>query len=140
MMRMFFFRCFSKRPECANLRKQLLTKYHSNCHCSMCLCTFPKELLDMAHLKPRRTITCNIERKNINNVEFMCKLCHAVYDRGFIGINTTGRIEISPQISNAVLSNLKVASALGQPYSKYNENNAAFLKWHYFNIFLSSSK
>jgi hypothetical protein len=70
----------------------------------------------------------------------MCKLCHAVYDRGFIGINTTGRIEISPQISNAVLSNLKVASALGQPYSKYNENNAAFLKWHYFNIFLSSSK
>jgi predicted restriction endonuclease len=127
---MFFFRLFSsKRPECASLRKQLLNKYHPNCHCSLCMNAFPKELLDMAHLKPRHSITCSIERRNINNVEFMCKLCHAMYDRGFIGINHYGRIENSPLISH---------NKIGQTYSKYNENNAAFLNWHYFNIFLKS--
>lgn len=129
---MFFFRLFSsKRPESASLRKQLLNKYRSNCHCSLCMNAFPTELLDMAHLKPRRSIRCNIELKNINNVEFMCKLCHAMYDRGFIGINHSGRIETSTTISN-----LNVASMIGQMYSKYNKNNAAFLNWHYFNIFL----
>lgn len=131
-----FKRYFSSiRPECYKLRKNLLEKYvnhFNNCHCSLCCLKFPKELLDMAHLKPRYVLS-PIERTNINNVEFMCKLCHSIYDRGFVGINDQGRIEPSDIINKYL--NLSVVKQFGYVYSKYNTDNAIFLNWHYMNIF-----
>ena len=131
-----FKRYFSSlRPECYKLRKNLLEKYvnhFNNCHCSLCCQKFPNELLDMAHLKPRYVLS-SIEKKNINNVEFMCKLCHSIYDRGFVGINQNGIIEPRDIVNNYL--NLAVVKQLGCVYSKYNPNNAIFLSWHYMNIF-----
>jgi predicted restriction endonuclease len=86
----------------------------------------------MAHLKPRYVLS-SIEKMNINNVEFMCKLCHSIYDRGFVGINESGIIEPSKIVNN--YRNLSVVKQLGYTYSKYNPNNAIFLNWHYMNIF-----
>ncbi len=129
---MIFCRLFSNRPECTKLRQILIHKYSGNCHCSMCMNAFPFPLLDMAHLKPRHTLVSVLERKNIHNVEFMCKLCHAIYDQGFIGINSTGIIENKPA---SFLSALHVSRQIGHMYSKYNDHNAPFLNWHYDHIF-----
>ena len=131
-----FKRYFSTiRPEYYKLRKNLLEKYENhlnNCCCSLCCQNLPIELLDMAHLKPRCVLTPT-EKMNINNVEFMCKLCHSIYDRGFVGINRNGIIEPSDIVNK--YRHLSVVKRFGYTYSKYNPNNAIFLNWHYINIF-----
>ena len=131
-----FKRYFSTiRPEYYKLRKNLLEKYANhlnNCSCSLCCQKFPNELLDMAHLKPRYILS-PAEKMNINNVEFMCKLCHSIYDRGFVGITESGIIEPSDIVNK--YRNLSVVKQFGYKYSKYNPNNAIFLNWHYINIF-----
>ncbi len=131
-----FKRYFSSiRPEYYKLRKNLLEKYinhYKHCHCSLCSQNFPIELLDMAHLK-RRCVLSPTEKMDVNNVEFMCKLCHSIYDRGFVGINGNGIIEPSYILNK--YRNLSVVKQLGYMYSRYNPNNAIFLNWHYMNIF-----
>jgi len=129
---MIFCRLFSTRPECTKLRRLLIHKYSGNYHCSMCMNAFPFPLLDMAHIKPRHTLTSVIDRKNIHNVEFMCKMCHAIYDQGFIGVNSKGIIESKHA---SFLSALFVVRQIGNVYSKYSDDNAPFFNWHYHHIF-----
>ena len=88
-------RYFSKlRPESSKLRRYLLHKYKTHsygCHCSMCLNIFPECLLEVAHLKPRRTMD-STELLDYNNVELMCRLCHSLYDKGHISVNYNTKI------------------------------------------------
>ena len=137
MLRSSIIRTFSTyRPEATKLRKYLITKYkkHSlGCHCSMCMLQFPIELLDMSHLKPRHRLD-RLELKNTNNVEFMCKMCHSLFDIGLVGVNYCGIIEFNLTLHN--YAGLFIVGKLGTLYSKYSINNATFLEWHYRNIFL----
>jgi len=119
------------RPECQRLRKYLLEKYtkeHGGCHCSMCLLNIPAKLLDTAHLKPRYTLT-SCEQNNQNNVEFMCKLCHSIYDNGLVGVNQLGILETS--LTRDTYSRLPILDKIGHIYSKYCIINSVFLDWHY---------
>jgi hypothetical protein len=59
------------------------TKKHQ---CIICTKKLPLCLLDAAHLKPRYLITSTYERRNVHNVEFMCKCCHSLYDNGLISV------------------------------------------------------
>jgi predicted restriction endonuclease len=130
-----FYRYFSSgRSEYNQFRKYLLKKYrveYGGCHCSMCLNKLPAELLDTSHLKPRYSLTTN-EFKNIENVQFFCKMCHSIYDRGYIGVNKSGIIESNNKIDQF---NLSIIKEIGNIYSKYSNNNSYFLEWHYLNIF-----
>jgi len=124
----------SARPECQKFRKYLLEKYtkeHGFCHCSMCLNKLPPELLDMAHLKPRHVLN-EIELKNMENVQFLCKMCHSIYDHGYLGVNQYGFINIHKKIIDF---NLLIHNQMGKLYSKYSNHNSRFLDWHYLNIF-----
>ena len=130
-------RHFSKlRPESSKLRKYLLQQYKTHqhgCHCSMCLHTLPECVLEVAHLKPRNTMSSE-ELVDFNNVEFMCRLCHSLYDYGHISVNYNAEI-----ISSTLLlkyNHLSIINKVGTLYSKYNSNNSKFLEWHYNNIFL----
>ena len=135
---MIFCRLFSNRSECTKLRQVLIHKYSGNCHCTICMIPFPVQLLDTAHLKPRHNLCSVLERKNIHNVEFMCKMCHSIYDRGFIGVNSNGIIE--SKHASSFLSTLNVFNQIGRVYSKYSDHNAPFLNWHYDHIFNKDAK
>ena len=95
-------RCFirllsSKRPESRELRNYLIKKYNSNIlehHCSMCMKQYPLTLLDTAHLKPRYTMSKD-QLRDLNNVEFMCKVCHNLYDIGHISIDNKSKIKLT---------------------------------------------
>jgi predicted restriction endonuclease len=130
-----FCRYFSSlRPEYAKFRKYLVKKYiheYGGCHCSMCLNRLPLELLDMAHLKPRYILNLD-EIKNIENVQFLCKMCHSIYDRGYVSVNNVGIIESNNSIKNYTLP---ILNQVGKIYSKYSNYNSQFLEWHYMNIF-----
>lgn len=116
------------RPECSRLRKYLIEKYtadYGGCHCSMCLLNLPTNLLDMAHLKPRHVLT-HPERKNHNCVELMCKMCHSIYDNGFLGVNECGILE-----TKLIHCRLPIFDKIGHIYSKYCIKNSHFFEWHY---------
>lgn len=132
-----FIRYFATlRSESSKLRRYLLQQYktHLNgCHCSMCFSKLPECLLEVAHLKPRNTMKTD-ELLDFNNVEFMCRLCHILYDRGHISVNNNSQIMANDLILN--YNHLTIFQKLGKPYSKYNSVNSKFLEWHYQNIFI----
>ena len=71
------------RLEQQMLRNYLITnKEHK---CIICNKYLPLCLLETAHLKPRCLLN-DIELKDNNIVEFMCRYCHNLYDNGLLGI------------------------------------------------------
>jgi hypothetical protein len=98
--------------------------------CIICDKKLPLCLLEAAHLKP---LYCNThrERNNYNIVEFMCRYCHTLYDRGLIGVNESVLVQSSQlDISKYDLSfpDYKVIKA-------YNKMNEQFFSYHYENIY-----
>lgn len=132
----YFIRCLStKRHEMLQLRNHLIKKYKIDTlgnHCSMCLKEFPLSLLDTAHLKPRYTMPVS-ELTELNNIEFMCKICHNLYDRGSISIDNKYNIVAHQCILK--YNHLTILANLGNLYSKVNNYNSIYLLWHYDNIF-----
>jgi len=125
----------SKRPESYQLRNYLIKKYkvdNFGYHCSMCLKKYPLSLLDTSHLKPRCTLELH-ELKETNNIEFMCKMCHNLYDLGKISINEKSIIVAKEEILK--YQHLYVIQNIGMVYSKINDNNLKYLLWHYTNIY-----
>jgi len=130
-----FIRCLSSKPEMQKLRNHLIHKYNKDIlgnHCSMCLKEYPLSLLDTAHLKPRYTLQVN-ELKELNNIEFMCKICHNLYDRGSISIDTKYNIVAHQCLFK--YNHLTILANIGNLYSKVNNYNSIYLSWHYKNIF-----
>lgn len=85
-----FIRHMSSRPEQRRLRKYLLeNKEHK---CIICQKNHPPYLLECAHIKPR-CVSNDIERYDFNIVNWMCRNCHKIYDRGDIGINNGVMVE-----------------------------------------------
>ncbi len=116
------------RPEMKQIRKTLINqKIHK---CVICDKNYPLCLLDCAHLKPRSIIDIS-ERKNLNNVEFMCKCCHFLYDNGFIGIKK-GYLTISDYITDYNLFEKHI-----KRIDVYNEYNKKYFDYHYHNIYKS---
>lgn len=71
------------RPEQQSLRKQLLL---NNPHCCfLCLNRFPECCLEAAHIKPRNRIE-DSDKNNINNVILLCRICHILFDKGYLTI------------------------------------------------------
>jgi hypothetical protein len=89
----------------------------------------PECLIEVAQLKPRNTMS-SFDLVDFNNVEFMCRLCHSLYDYGHIGVNYNSKIILSPVLLK--YHNLSILDKVGKSYSK----NSKFLEWHYENIFL----
>lgn len=125
----------TKRPESGMLRRYLIDKYKSNridCHCSMCLQMYPLSLLETAHLKPRCKIDIS-DIKDVNNVEFMCKICHNLYDNGYISVDINKNIAMN----NCIIKykHLMIITRIGKLYEQYNIYNSNNLIWHYNNVF-----
>lgn len=54
--------------------------------CVICEKKLPICLLETAHIKPRCLLNKH-EINDTNNIIFMCRYCHKLYDNGYIGIN-----------------------------------------------------
>ncbi len=71
------------RLEQQNLRNHLIL----NCSnvCAFCEKKLPYFLLETAHIKPRCLLN-NHDKNNYNNVIFLCRLCHVIFDKGYLSI------------------------------------------------------
>ena len=76
-------RHMSSRPEQRKLRKFLLDNKEKKC--IICQKNHPPYLLECAHIKPR-CMSNDVERLDINIVNWMCRNCHKIYDKGDIGV------------------------------------------------------
>jgi hypothetical protein len=114
------------REEQKTLRNYLIS--NKNHTCIICDKTLPLCLLETAHLKPRCLIT-NIELNDTNIVEFMCRYCHSLYDRGYIGIHN-GILLISNCLKQYDLS-LKDNMIM----VNYTDLNKKYFNYHYRYIF-----
>lgn len=72
------------RIEQQKLRNHLIT--NSQNICLLCSKKLPYFLLETAHIKPRCLLNYN-EKNNYNNVIFLCRLCHIIFDKGYLGVS-----------------------------------------------------
>lgn len=71
------------RLEQQKLRNHLI----SNCSniCAFCEKKLPYFLLETAHIKPRCLLNY-YDKNNYNNVIFLCRLCHVIFDKGYLSV------------------------------------------------------
>ena len=71
------------RLEQQKLRNHLI----SNCSntCRFCEKKLPYFLLETAHIKPRCLLNY-YDKHNYNNVIFLCRLCHVMFDKGYLSV------------------------------------------------------
>ena len=114
------------REEQKSLRQFLIENKEQKC--VICNNFLPLCLLDTAHLKPRCLINYS-EKYDINIVEFMCKYCHTLYDKGLITIHN-GFLNKS-----IFLENFNLNYVDNTPIQCYNENNQKYFDFHYKYIY-----
>ena len=71
------------RLEQQKLRNHLISNYPSIC--VFCEKKLPYFLLETCHIKPRCLLNY-YDKKNYNNLIFLCRLCHVIFDKGYLGI------------------------------------------------------
>ena len=71
------------RLEQQKLRNHLI----SNCSniCAFCEKKLPYFLLETAHIKPRCLLNY-YDKHDYNNVIFLCRLCHVIFDKGYLSV------------------------------------------------------
>ena len=118
-------RSLAYRSEQKTLRKFLIdTKEYK---CIICNNNFPLFLLEASHLKPRYLLSKS-EIKDKNNVEFMCRNCHKLYENGWVGI-TNFKLDKNNKVQNYNF----VFNDFNE--NIYTENNKSYFDYHYLNNF-----
>jgi len=101
-----------------------------NHHCALCNVKLPA-LLRASHSKPWRDCS-NEERLNPYNGVLLCCNHDALYDRGYITFDETGKIQISKKISEEEYSIYNIES--DSQIANFPENKT-FFNWHRIHIF-----
>ena len=113
-------RLMSSRPEQKKLRNYLIKNKQPIC--IICQKEYPLYVLECAHIKPRSLSTWE-ERYDYNIVNWMCRNCHKIYDKGTIGIKDGFLIK------NSDLSNFE----FNFKTTEYNRSSKYF-DYHFENI------
>ena len=111
-------RFFSQRKYQKSLRNYLIKTKEPKC--ILCNIEYPIEILETAHLKPY-SISCDIERKDVNIVEFMCRNCHKFYDLGFVSV-----------VNGVIIKNKEILNY----YSSFYNITNKYIDNYNFNIFV----
>lgn len=115
------------RNEQKTLRKFLI---NNACNvCVVCKKQLPLYILECCHIKPRYLLN-NKEIYDTNNVMFMCRNCHKIYDNGEVGIKNN-KIIYNKDILN--YSDLNLINE--DIFLDINNNNRKYFDFHYNNIF-----
>jgi hypothetical protein len=117
------------REEQQSMRRHLIAnKEHT---CIICDKKLPLCLLETAHLKPRCLLNA-IEKNDKNVVEFMCRYCHSLYDKGFLAVKSDGTLRVSLLLNNYDLNYQKDKEIIS-----FNSLNQKYFLFHYNYIYKS---
>ena len=125
----------TSRPEGRLLRRRLIERrmIGYECDCSMCMRRYPLYLLETAHLRPRHTLSRS-ERQTLDCVELMCRICHSIYDNGFVSVNHQGTIQCREELMRQY-DHLPILSSDGLAFPHYSLRNEPYFSWHYEHVF-----
>lgn len=121
----------TQRAEQAQLADYVMSR--SGGLCAICGRNFHRSFLVTAHIKLRANCS-DTERLDFDNVAMAaCKLgCDALYEAGFIGVNATGTIVPSFDISNHVTLDKYFAGHLqGRKCLKWDAGSAPYFQSHW---------
>jgi len=122
------------RREQTHLRAALLgAKNATHAVCALCGKNLPVGLLWASHIKPRSRCSDD-EKRDIPNVAMLaCTLgCDALFERGYVGVDSKGAISVSTAISGA----MEVAGhLLDRQCSAFTTARANYFAWHWTNRF-----
>ena len=109
----------------------------SNSKCAICARSYPNSIMVAGHIK-KRSLSTDIERRNLNNVMPICKMgCDDLFERGYIYINKKGRIKRNEE--KEITSDLKqyLDSIVDKNSWFFNKKNTIFFEQHR-NLFQSN--
>lgn len=106
--------------------------------CDLCGRTLTSDLLVAAHIKKRVDCTDD-ERLDVANVAMVaCTLgCDALFERGYMGVDSGGRLVGSPQLSPTSDVSALVSGLVGRKCDAWRSESASYFAWHIENTFRS---
>lgn len=113
------------------LEQQKLRNYLiSNCSdmCKFCEKKLPFFLLETAHIKPRYLLNY-YDKQDCNNVIFLCRLCHVLFDQGYLSVFNNELL-----ISNK-LNILEYDLPIYEKNKYFSKEQQFFFDFHYKFIF-----
>jgi hypothetical protein len=106
-----------------------------NATCALCGCRLPVSLLVAAHLKPRSECSRHERLDAANIVAGMCLLgCDALYERGLVAVNDSGRILRSSAVSSRAV-NAALRRFRRRMCNAWNSETAKYFNWHFVRRF-----
>lgn len=120
----------SRRPEQARLKRFLFGQRTVNL-CALCGKELPNSLLVVSHIKKRSHSDLH-ERGDLNIVMAACALgCDAIYERGYITVNTHGLIQQGPR--NPETNHLRsyINDMLGRRVTAHSPGTSKYFEWHH---------
>lgn len=90
------------------------------------------DLLICSHILPWKE---NIGRLDINNVLTLCDLHNALFDKGYISFDNTGKIIISKKIKQSRIISTLFKNSNNNIYNVINKKMKKYLNYHSDNIF-----
>ena len=116
-------RYMSSRPEHYKIRKYLLENKEQKC--IICQKNHPPYLLECAHIKPR-ALADSVEKNDYAIVNWMCRNCHKIYDKGDISVKDGILIKNEYIEEFDFISNFK---------TEEYEKSSKYYEFHYKNVF-----
>lgn len=117
------------RPEHARLKKFLFGHSSVSC-CALCGKELPTSLLVASHIK-KRSHSDSHERGDLHIVMAACALgCDAVYERGYITVDTHGLVQQGPRIPETNHLQSYINDLLERQVTAHTPRTAKYFEWH----------
>lgn len=118
-----------QRLEQAALREHLLHGRPSG-ECLLCGRTFHAHFLVAAHIKKRSQCTDD-EKRDLQNIGMLnCRFgCDELYERGYVGVDSDGRVQISPRLTSNVEQ--RYASEVLRSTIEVPSASKKYFSWHF---------
>lgn len=96
--------------------------------CALCGDTFPATMLVAAHIKPRSVCTTE-EKKDIPSIAMLaCAFgCDILFERGYVGVDNEGHIQISP---TKPMADSLGGGLAGRSCGAFDERRRHYFSWH----------
>jgi len=99
--------------------------------CALCGALLPRELLVAAHIKKRSVRSPSERRDAANIVMAACNVgCDVLFERGFISVDTTGRVVSAGKTGGSVLAD-RLDALNGRACSAFTAESGGYFLWHF---------
>jgi hypothetical protein len=104
--------------------------------CALCGERYPVEFLVAAHIK-RRSVCTEVERKKLRQVAMLACVfgCDALYEKGWITVDSTGRICAAPTGDATRVIAERIADLAGGHCAAHSPGSEPYFAWHRSAVF-----